>query len=115
MYPVQLVKRNKPRPMWFIRAAPYTIFHPTENQIKQRKAFAEIVKKYKGLKGFDPETGLPIIAAMVKKEMSGKRFGRKVRKPKWRKLMENDVALRLITTKYRIARAIALVKLRGLA
>lgn len=110
---IQLVRRTKPRPITFIRAVPYTKYHPTIYQIKHRLRLAEVAKKYKGSKGF--EDGLPVIAAKIKKELSGTTVGRKVKRTKLDIMLENEASLRLIALKYRIARAVAQVKLRGLA
>jgi len=113
MYPVQVVERRKPRRKIFYRAAPYTIFFPTEAQIKTRLKFAEIVKKQKGAKGLDPETKLPVAAAAVKKELTGFRTARR-RLTKLDELVRKEAGLNLMTLKYRIATAVALTRLRAL-
>lgn len=114
MYPVQIVNRKRPRPISYVRLAPHTIFHPTPNQIRARIEFGKLAKKYKGLKGFDPKTGLPIVAAKIAKEFRGKRFGRKVKIPKWMSKLEDEKYLREFLLKKKIARAIALIKSEAL-
>ena len=107
-WPVQLVKRGD---KYFLRLAPYTITFPTVNQIKARIEFGKIVRSLKGLKGFDPETGLPIVAATVAKLYRGKRFGRKVKLAKWQEyLLENPRILKEFLIRLRIIKAIAQAK-----
>jgi len=77
--PIQLVFRQKPRPIAFLRAKPRTAYEPTVNQVKSRLRFAELAKKAKGRK-FTGE--LPPAAEMVK-QMKGERFGRTERPRKW--------------------------------
>ncbi|RLC33031.1 hypothetical protein DRH14_05470 [Candidatus Shapirobacteria bacterium] len=112
MVQVQVVRRTKPRPITFYRAAPYTIWHPTEAQIKMRRLMAQVAKKYKGLKGFDPKTGLPIIAAKVREELKGVRVTKRRKRKKLDERIEAETFLRLISLKYKVARAVALAKLR---
>jgi len=108
----QLVRRGN---KWYLRAAPYTILFPTEAQIRHRREFARIAKRYKGLKGFDPATGLPIVAAKLAEELRGKRWGARPRPPKWLRQAEARQSLRLDTLRHRIARAIAAQRLKALA
>jgi len=77
--PIQLVFRQKPRPLIYFRAKPRTAYEPTVNQVKSRLRFAELAKKAKGRK-FTGE--LPPAAEMVK-QMKGERFGRTERPRKW--------------------------------
>jgi hypothetical protein len=77
--PIQLVFRQKPRPLIYFRAKPRTAYEPTVNQIKARLRFAELAKKARGKK-FTGE--LPPAAEMVK-QMKGERFGRTERPKKW--------------------------------
>ena len=77
--PIQLVFRQKPRPITFLRAKPRTAYDPTVNQIRARLRFAELARKARGRK-FTGE--LPPAAEMVK-QMKGERFGRTERPRKW--------------------------------
>ena len=77
--PIQLVFRQKPRPLVFLRAKPKTAYDPTVNQIRSRLRFAELARKARGRK-FTGE--LPPAAEMVK-QMKGERFGRTERPRKW--------------------------------
>jgi len=115
MVEIQLVNRTKPRALTYYRAAPYTIRHPTIGQIKIRTKLAEVAKKYKGLKGFDPNTGLPIIAAKVREELKGVKVSERRKRTKLAERIEAEAFLRLTALKYKIARAIALTKLREIA
>jgi len=77
--PIQLVFRQKPRPLVYFRAKPRTAYDPTVNQIRSRLRFAELARKARGRKF----TGkLPPAAEMVK-QMKGERFGRTERPRKW--------------------------------
>jgi len=108
MWPIQLVKRKG---KYYFRLLPYTSAFPTVNQIKARTEFGRIVRGLKGLKGFDPETGLPIVAATVAKLYKGKRFGRKTKLAKWQEyLLENPRLLREFMLRLRIAKTVALLK-----
>ena len=77
--PIQLVFRQKPRPLAFLRAKPRTAYDPTVNQIKSRLRFAELARKARGRRFTG---GLPPAAEMVK-QMKGERFGRTERVRKW--------------------------------
>ena len=77
--PIQLVFRQRPRPLVYLRAKPRTAYDPTIPQIKSRLRFAELAKKAKGKK-FTGE--LPPAAEMVR-QMKGERFGRTERLRKW--------------------------------
>ncbi|MCD6131263.1 MAG: hypothetical protein J7J61_04065 [Candidatus Hydrothermae bacterium] len=77
--PIQLVFRQKPRPLVFLRAKPKTAYDPTVNQIRSRLRFAELARKARGRK-FTGE--LPPAAEMVK-QMKGERFGQTERPRKW--------------------------------
>ena len=77
--PIQLVFRQKPRPLVFLRAKPKTAYDPTVNQIRSRLRFAELARKARGRKFTG---GLPPAAEMVK-QMKGERFGRTERVRKW--------------------------------
>jgi len=108
MWPVQLVKRGE---KYYFRLLPYTSVFPTVNQIKARTEFGRIVKSLKGSKGFDPETGLPIVAATVGKQYKGKKFGRKTKLAKWQEyLLENPRILREFMLRVRIAKTVALIR-----
>lgn len=54
-----------------IRNAPYTIENPHLGQIEARLTFADIASRHKGERGF--VDGLPVIAAAIKREMTGYR------------------------------------------
>ena len=89
MSDIQIVVRRKPKLKVYVRKTPSTVTHPKDGQIETRLKFAEIASKAKGMKGLDPETGLPRAAALVMKEMKGYRAkNRYVKKPKWLKDME---------------------------
>lgn len=77
--PIQLVFRQKPRPLMYFRAKPRTAYDPTVNQIKSRLRFAELARKARGRK-FTGE--LPPAAEMVR-QMKGERFGRTEKPRKW--------------------------------
>jgi len=77
--PIQLVFRQKPRPLVYFRAKPRTAYDPTVNQIRSRLRFAELARKARGRR-FTGE--LPPAAEMVK-QMKGERFGRTERPRKW--------------------------------
>lgn len=77
--PIQLVFRQKPRPLMYFRAKPRTAYDPTVNQIKSRLRFAELARKARGKK-FTGE--LPPAAEMVR-QMKGERFGRTEKLRKW--------------------------------
>ena len=77
--PIQLVFRQKPRPLMYFRAKPRTAYDPTVNQIKSRLRFAELARKARGKK-FTGE--LPPAAEMVR-QMKGERFGRTEKPRKW--------------------------------
>lgn len=77
--PIQLVFRQKPRPLAYFRAKPRTAYDPTINQIKSRLRFAELAKRARGRK-FTGE--LPPAAEMVK-QMKGEKFGRTEKPRKW--------------------------------
>jgi len=77
--PIQLVVRNKPRPITFFRAKPETAYNPTIPQIKARLRFSELAKKAREKKF----TGdIPPAAEMVKL-MKNERFGRTAKAKKW--------------------------------
>ena len=77
--PIQLVFRQKPRPLMYFRAKPRTAYDPTVNQIRSRLRFAELARKARGEK-FTGE--LPPAAEMVR-QMKGERFGRTEKLRKW--------------------------------
>jgi len=84
--PIQLVVRTKPYRTIYFRAKPYTAYKPTLPQLKARIRFGELAKKAKGLKfkqGDKYIRKLPPAAEIVKKEMSGEKFGRTERVKKW--------------------------------
>jgi len=72
---IQLVTRG--RVTWAKKAAwlrnpPYTVGPLAhDGQIEVRLAFAEAARQARGMKGLDPETGLPHAAAHVMRKLSG--------------------------------------------
>ncbi len=78
--PIVLVRRNKPRKIFYFRAKPITAYRPTYKQLLTRIKFGEVAKKAKGMK----MTGdLPPAAEIVKKELSGVKYsGPSEEKPK---------------------------------
>jgi len=107
---LQLVRRGN---KYYLRAAPYTILFPTVAQIRHRIEFARIAKKYKGAKGIDEETGLPIVAANIARELKGKSFGARPKKAKWERRIEDMVALKIDALRERIAKVIAYERVRA--
>ncbi|RLG82547.1 MAG: hypothetical protein DRO09_00185 [Thermoprotei archaeon] len=72
---VQLVGRGRvvwaKKPFWF-RNAPYTVGpYAHDGQIEIRLMFANAAHQAKGMKGLDPETGLPHAAAHVMRKLTG--------------------------------------------
>jgi hypothetical protein len=71
----------------FLRAVPYTAWHPTDAQLRVRQEFARLAKEERGARGlvYDPETGrlLPAVAFAVKRALKGRSFGGRPRPRKW--------------------------------
>lgn len=51
--------------------APYTINNPHPGQMEVRIRFGELAAEARGMKGLDPDTGLPHAAAIIKKKLKG--------------------------------------------
>jgi hypothetical protein len=84
--PFQLVVRTKPRRVVFFRAKPVTAYEPTPAQIRARVAFGEAAKRARGRRIAPGQ--LPPAALAVREELSGRSFGRVVKKPKWLRVLE---------------------------
>ena len=71
---LQLVWRRRPRDTIYVRAAPYTIIHPTHAQRESQRAFAEAARLARGKRGLAPD-GLPWAAHYVRLLLTGYRTG----------------------------------------
>lgn len=56
------------KPM-FLRNVPITAVNPTKGQMAIREEFARIAHGARGVRGLDPETGLPGAAAAIQRGM----------------------------------------------
>ena len=74
---VQLVQRGRvvwAKKMFWLRNPPYTVGpYAHKGQIEIRLKFAQIARSARGCRGIDPETGLPCVAAAIKKQLTGYR------------------------------------------
>jgi len=86
--PFQIVVRKKPRLTVYVRRKPVTAYKPTRAQIRARIAFGRAAGRTKGVRYAGRGHGLPPAAEAVKKELKGRSFGGKPRKPEWLKILE---------------------------
>jgi len=86
--PFQLVVRRKPRLVVYFRLKPRTTYKPTPAQVRTRIAFAMAARKAKGIRYAGRGYGLPPAAELVRREMTGRSFGGKPRRPRWLIVLE---------------------------
>ena len=102
---LQLVWRRKPRDTIYVRAAPYTIIHPTHAQRESQRAFAEAARLARGKKGLAPD-GLPWAAHYVKMLLTGYKTGLAREKPRlWEEQLRLYTRLRGIVASIAAAEA----------
>ena len=86
--PFQLVVRRRPRLVVYFRLKPRTAYRPTPAQARARVAFGKAARKAGGIRYAGKGYGLPPAARLVKRELGGRSFGGRPRRPRWLAVLE---------------------------